>query len=101
MLAKYNPIFLYLLYCVISFRSNHLVEILRTVNAWERNHSVFFVFFFNFQQVNPFQPGVAFYIETSHIFCCAKQMTGFYMKRDTGLKWIKYFVEHFQTLKVH
>ena len=38
---------------------------------------------------NPFQPSVAFCIETSDLFCFAKQMTGFYMKRSTGLEWIK------------
>ena len=27
-----------------------------------------------------------FHIETSHLFCATKQMTGFYMKRNTGLK---------------
>ena len=32
----------------------------------------------------PFQGGVAFYIETSHLFCSAKQMTGFYTKCNTG-----------------
>ena len=36
---------------------------------------------------NPFQPSVAFHIETSHFFCRAKQMTSFYVKRNTGLKW--------------
>ena len=30
----------------------------------------------------------AFHIETSHLFCRAKQITGFYMKRNTGLKWV-------------
>ena len=39
--------------------------------------------------INPFQPSFVFQIETSHLFCRAKQMTGFYMKRNTGLKWIK------------
>ena len=38
--------------------------------------------------VNPFQPSVAFHIETSHLFCRAKQITGFYMKCNTGLKWV-------------
>ena len=38
-------------------------------------------------RVNPFQPSVMFHIETSHLFCRAKQMSGFYMKRNTGLKW--------------
>ena len=27
-------------------------------------------------------------METSHLFCRAKQMTGFYMKCNTGLKWV-------------
>ena len=35
--------------------------------------------------LNSFRPSVAFHIET----CSAKQMTGFYMKRNTGLEWIK------------
>ena len=37
---------------------------------------------------NPFQPSVAFHIETSHLFCKAKQVTGFYMKHNTGMKWV-------------
>ena len=37
---------------------------------------------------NPFQPSVAFHIETSHLICSANQMTGFYMKFRTKLKWI-------------
>ena len=36
----------------------------------------------------PFQPSVAFHIETSHLFCRTKQMTGFYVKRSNGLKWV-------------
>ena len=40
---------------------------------------------------NPFQPSVVFHIKTSHLFCSAKQMTGFYMKHNTGLKWVKNF----------
>ena len=35
-----------------------------------------------------FQPSVAFHIETSHLICSAKQMTGFYTKRNTVLKWV-------------
>ena len=38
---------------------------------------------------NPFQPSAVFYIETSHLFSRSKQMTCFYMKRKTGLKWVK------------
>ena len=40
------------------------------------------------KRVNPFQPVVAFHIETSHLFCSARQMTSFYMKRNTGRKWV-------------
>ena len=28
-------------------------------------------------------------METSNLFCYAKQMTGFYMKRNTSLEWVK------------
>ena len=40
--------------------------------------------------INPFQPNVTFHIETIHLFCRAKKMTGFNMKHNTGLKWINY-----------
>ena len=40
-------------------------------------------------QFNPFQGSVAFHLETSHLFCRANQLTGFYMKRNTTLKWDK------------
>ena len=39
--------------------------------------------------VNIFQPSIAFHIETSHLICSANQMTGFYMKCNTELKWVK------------
>ena len=39
--------------------------------------------------LNPFQPSVAVHIKTSHLFCRSKQMTGFYMKCNTGLKGVK------------
>ena len=35
------------------------------------------------------QPSVAFDIETIHLFLGAKKMTDFYMKCNTGLKWVK------------
>ena len=44
------------------------------------------------QTINPinlFQPSVTFNIETSHLFCSAKQITGFYMKCNARLKWVK------------
>ena len=33
------------------------------------------------------QPNVTFHIETSHLFCSAKELAGFYMNHNTGLKW--------------
>ena len=41
--------------------------------------------------INLFQPSVAFHIEISHLLCKAKQMTGFYMERNTGLKSLRAF----------
>ena len=41
------------------------------------------------QLFNPFKPNVAFYIETSHFYCDSNQITGFYIKCITGLKWVK------------
>ena len=37
---------------------------------------------------NSIKPSVAFHIETSHLPGIANQMIGFYMKRNTWLKWI-------------
>ena len=38
--------------------------------------------------INLFQPSVAFYIETSHLFFFVKQITGFYIECNTGLKCV-------------
>ena len=38
--------------------------------------------------MNPFQPCVALHIETNHLIWTANQMTGFYMKGNTGLKLV-------------
>ena len=43
-----------------------------------------------FSDIEPFQPSAAFNIETSKLFCGAKQMNGFYMERKTGMEWVKY-----------
>ena len=32
------------------------------------------------------QSSVEFQVEAGNLFCSARQMTGFYMKRNTGLK---------------
>ena len=39
--------------------------------------------------MNQFYPIVVFHIETSHLICSANQMTFFYMKCNTGMKWVK------------
>ena len=39
-----------------------------------------------------FKHNVAFHIETSYFICYAKQMTGFYLKYNTGLKLAKWMV---------
>ena len=41
------------------------------------------------KEFNPFHPSVTFDAETSHLICIADQMIGFYMKCNTGLKWVK------------
>ena len=38
---------------------------------------------------NPFQPIVAFHVETIHLICSASKMAGFYMKCNTGIKQVK------------
>ena len=53
--------------------------------------------------INPFQPSVAFLVETRHLICNTNQVTGFCMKCNTGLKWVnictaqkmKFFVNSF------
>ena len=39
-----------------------------------------------YKWLNPFQSSVAFRIETSYLICNENQMTGFYMKCNTGVK---------------
>ena len=39
--------------------------------------------------LNPFRPIAECHVETIHLLCLAKQITGFYMKRNTELKWAK------------
>ena len=36
----------------------------------------------------PVHASIAFHIETSHLICTANHMTGFYLKCNTGLKWV-------------
>ena len=51
------------------------------------------VFFHSiFLQINPFQPSVAFPIETRHLICTANKMTGFYMKYNIELERFNMFI---------
>ena len=38
--------------------------------------------------INTIMSSVAFHIETSNLICSANQITGFYIKCNTGLKWV-------------
>ena len=40
-------------------------------------------------EFNSFQCSVAVHVDNSHLICTANQMTGFYKKYNTKLKWIK------------
>ena len=40
--------------------------------------------------IKQFQPSVSFNIETSNLICTANERTGFYMKCNTRLKWVKH-----------
>ena len=48
---------------------------------------------FLFSIFNPFQLSIVFHIETSHLFCSAKEIIGFNMKRNIGPKWANYMNE--------
>ena len=52
------------------------------------------------QPVPFFKPVLRFIIETSHLIFTGNQITGFYMKYKTGLKWvIKYMGKFFVTVE--
>ena len=42
------------------------------------------------KKLDPFQRSLASHLETNCLDYIANQMTGFYMERNTGLKWVKY-----------
>ena len=39
--------------------------------------------------LNPFQPSIAFNIETSHLICIANSVNVFFMNRNTVLEYVK------------
>ena len=42
---------------------------------------------------NPFRLSIVFHTETSHLIYTVNQITGFYMKCNTGLKWVNYQID--------
>ena len=43
---------------------------------------------------NKIRHSVAFHIKTSQLFCSTKQLTGFYMEHNIGLKWVTIAIFH-------
>ena len=53
------------------------------------------------KSLSRFQPSVLFHIETSQLFCWAKQMAGFYIKRNTRLKWVNVMSDSLWSKRKH
>ena len=78
-------------YCLRKFKAvrkcwvlQKLLEVLKFLNKRFRSSGL-----------TPFQLNVVFDIETSHLICIANKMTSFYIKCNTGLKWVqKAFMQH-------
>ena len=49
---------------------------------------VIYLLAMDLKSVNKFQTSVALRTETSHLICIANQMTGFYIKCNTDLRWV-------------
>ena len=79
----------------LSFRRPSWIDLIYLHHLWDALLHTFLAISFAFDVIsvlllffNSFQPSVTFRLETSHLFYAAKQMTGFYTKRSTGLKWV-------------
>ena len=46
----------------------------------------------HWEKVDPLTTSVAFHIETNRLICIANQVTGFYMKNNTGLIWVNLLI---------
>ena len=44
---------------------------------------------------NLFSPSVAFHIENNHFICSASQVTDFYMKYNTWLKYVNFQIPYY------
>ena len=71
-----------------SILSSHLLFCPCRVRTGARYLTLFATRLKIYPTFNPFQLSVAFYIETSHLLCSAKQMNGFYIEHNTRLKWV-------------
>ena len=47
---------------------------------WSKFKTFFSKIISSQSKINPLQPSIAFHIETGHLTCRAKQVTGFYMQ---------------------
>ena len=78
-------------YCLQKFKAVRkcwvLQKLLEAWKFWNKRAS--------FSGLTSFQLNVVFDIETSHLICFANKMTGFYIKCNSGLKWVqKAFMQH-------
>ena len=72
----------------LNVKSNHL----RVLPPWFFHWTIQDRFFTNLegsQLINPFQSIIAFHIGNSLVISSANEITGFYLKFNNGLKWVK------------
>ena len=74
---------------VLLLNSNILIRFNRMF-LWPKWVDHINIVLFSIQYINPFQPSVAFHMETSHLISIANQMTGFYIECNwiNLVKWI-------------
>ena len=63
---------------------------LKLENSWCLSSVVFELLIFKFNQINlnQFRPSVAFHTEIMQLIFSGNQVTDFYVKCNTGLKWV-------------
>ena len=68
---------------VLYIQKTDTVENLQTAASGDHNY------LFGTTSFNSLQANIAFHAKNSHLFCTTNQVTGFCMKCNTGLKWVK------------
>ena len=66
------------------------------ITSASRDEDILSIIFQN--EFNLFQFSVEFHTKSSHLFCRANQITGFYIKRNTGLKWVNIIAKLIQSV---